>query len=347
MTSVRSLILWPTAACNLDCRYCYRRDPRGGRMSPQIADAAVDLAERSATARTPVQVQLAGGEPTLVPDLVAHVAARVAASPRPMYLALQTNGTRLEAGLAEVFRRFHVQVGVSLDGPPDVHDQLRGRAQDTLTGLDLLAAAQVPVRVTAVLTAVNAHRLGDLAVMLAAYPNVVGLALDPLVPLGAAAGRPELAPQASAVRDGATELYHRLKAINRLRGTPLAWRELDLIRRARARARARSACGQSAFCHAACGQSLAITPDGRAYPCSQSAGDPASAAGTVAQLDTAALRSRYAGVRLTGSCHDCAARDACPGDCPSRVAATAAAGWSADSVVCALYDTLWRLEDDS
>ena len=78
--TVRYLVLWPPAACDLACPYCYRRNRRGGRMGIEVADAALDLVADGvrATGR-PAHVQLAGGEPTLVPDLVEHVARRVAA----------------------------------------------------------------------------------------------------------------------------------------------------------------------------------------------------------------------------------------------------------------------------
>ena len=41
--TVRYLVLWPTAACDLTCPYCYRRDRRGGRMPVEVADTALDL----------------------------------------------------------------------------------------------------------------------------------------------------------------------------------------------------------------------------------------------------------------------------------------------------------------
>jgi len=69
--TVRYLVLWPTAACDLACSYCYRRDRRGARMPIEVADAALDLVEEGARATgRPAHVQLAGGEPTLVPSVV-------------------------------------------------------------------------------------------------------------------------------------------------------------------------------------------------------------------------------------------------------------------------------------
>ena len=55
--TVRYLVLWPTAACDLACPYCYRRDRRGGRMPTEVADASLDLlAEGVRTTGQPAHV---------------------------------------------------------------------------------------------------------------------------------------------------------------------------------------------------------------------------------------------------------------------------------------------------
>jgi len=153
--TVRYLVLWPTAACDLACPYCYRRNRRGGRMSIEVADAALDLvADGVRGTGRPAHVQLAGGEPTLVPDLVEHVARRVAAiRGGRVTCGIQTNATHLDGDMVAMLRRNRVRVGVSLDGPPQVQEQARGSAASTFRGLLELARADVPVRVTTVLSA--------------------------------------------------------------------------------------------------------------------------------------------------------------------------------------------------
>jgi uncharacterized protein len=71
--------------------------------------------------------------------------------------AFQTNGTLLDDRWIPVLARPDVRVGISVDGPPALHD-LRRRARDgrgtferTIRGLRLLRAAQVPFHVLTVL----------------------------------------------------------------------------------------------------------------------------------------------------------------------------------------------------
>lgn len=323
-------------------------------MSPATANAAIDLAAASGQ---PFHVQFAGGEPTLNPDVMVAVCNRIARDRLPATVAVQTNAVGITPRLVGLFQEHRVQVGVSIDGPPGAHEQVRGRAADTYAGLELLAASDVPVRVTCVLTAVNATRLAELAMLLAGYPNVTGLALDPLVPLGSAHGRRDLVPDPAEVALGVAALHVVMDRLARLRGTPFAWRELDTVRRALRADRARPTPltlgprpdddavprrNDAAYCHAALGQSLAVAPDGRVYPCSQSVGEPRRAAGTVHDVDWAALHRQFRRGRLTGPCVDCALQGRCPGDCPSRLEAAESTGVPPESVhlACLIYRTI-------
>lgn len=357
--AVRYLVLWPTAACNLGCQYCYRRDRAGGRMSTEVADAALDLVAQGVrrTGR-PAHVQLAGGEPTLVPALVEHVARRVAGLDG-VTCGIQTNATTMDDDMVAMLRTLGVGVGVSVDGPPRVQEDARGQAAATFRGLLALARADVPVRVTTVLSALNVDHLDDLVLTLAGLPNVAGFGLDPLVGLGDAEGREDLVPAPERVVAGITAAHRRLAQVNATRARPLRWRELETVRAALRRPTTRdtgvSPDGRSLlplavpgrpYCHAAVGESLAVAPDGRVYPCSQAVGDPASHAGTIDAVDWERLRSRFSGQVLTGPCHTCSLAGRCPGDCPSRVEA----GLRADPerrltpLTCLVDDTLARLE---
>ena len=363
--TVRYLVLWPTAACDLTCPYCYRRDRRGGRMPVEVADTALDLvAEDVRTTGRPAHVQLAGGEPTLVPSLIEHVAKRVVEIRwEKVTCGIQTNAARLDGDIIAMLKRHSVRVGVSVDGPPPVHEKTRGSAAQTFRGLLALAHADIPVRVTTVLSALNVDHLDGLAVTLAALPNVTGFGLDPLVAIGSATGRDELVPCDEAVINGITTLHRRLAQINALRATPLRWRELETVRTALRRGpvpttsavdpagRTLLPVANHPYCHAAIGESMAVAPDGSVYPCSQAVGDMASRAGTVHSIDWESLRRRFSQDRhtLRGPCHRCALAGRCPGDCPSRVEANALADpeQRRAPLTCLIDSTLARLESAS
>ena len=326
---VRYLVLWLTTACNLRCTYCYRGDQPTRVMPLDVARAALELA---ASSGLPFHVQMAGGEPTLEPGLMEAVARMVRGAGRPATLAVQTNGTLMDAHLVDLCRRFDIGVGMSVDGPPSVHERIRGNAGGTFRGLALLQCSGIPVQVTTVLTGFNVLEVGRLVLSMASFSNVRGIGLDPVVLRGHAAGREDLIPSEARLRTGIDILLPVLKDVNRLRRVPLRLRELDSVSRALI-----GGAGSGAYCHACVGESLAVHPDGTVYPCGQWAGDPGRAAGTVQELDGEGLGAMFADARLQGPCGECPLDGRCPGDCPSRLVVN---GMSRPGAMCTIYRTI-------
>jgi len=176
--TLRYLVLWLTTDCNLRCVYCYRGDQPGRTMPLEVARTALEIAAASGL---PFHVQLAGGEPTLVPELMEVIGRIIREADWPATIAVQTNGTLVDKQLINLCRRFSISFGISLDGPPEVHESIRGSAGATFRGLTLLDREKMPAHVTAVLSALNVMDLGRLILSLAAFANVQGVALDPVV----------------------------------------------------------------------------------------------------------------------------------------------------------------------
>lgn len=93
------------------------------RTSERIAEHAVSHGLSS------VQIILHGGEPLLAgPDTLSQ-AVRLLRSQLPpnvtTAMSIQTNGVLLDAGLLNVLSGLDLRIGVSIDGPPAVHDKYR------------------------------------------------------------------------------------------------------------------------------------------------------------------------------------------------------------------------------
>lgn len=123
------------AACNLDCAYCFYRDKEavygdGARfvMSDEILESFTR--QYIASQRGPV-VTFAwqGGEPTLMGlEFFRKVVALQGAHAPPgltIANALQTNGILLDDGWCRFLKEHRVLVGLSLDGPRELHDAWR------------------------------------------------------------------------------------------------------------------------------------------------------------------------------------------------------------------------------
>ena len=84
-------------------------------------------------------VSLFGGEPFLYPDIVPLIAE---VKRRGLTCTVITNGGRLEALARELVELGIDSIAVSIDGPPEVHDRIRGRS-------DSFAKAEAGIRAIA------------------------------------------------------------------------------------------------------------------------------------------------------------------------------------------------------
>ncbi len=352
---IRYLIVVLTTRCNLTCRYCYNAaSSHGVDMSESVLAKGMALAGPS---DEPLHIQLTGGEPTLVPDRIetacrnAQEMARQFA--RPLSMAIQTNATALTPQIISLFKRFNLQVGVSLDGPPKVQERLRGKAALTLKGLQLLEAAKVPFRVTTVMSRENVGTLDQLMWVLAGFSQAKGVGLDLLVRKGRAIAphedgiekiniiQKDVPPtDHDALKLGMEAMLSALSEINHRRSMPLQLRELELVKNQMGRGKSRKA-----FCHACNGESVAIHPDGRLFPCGQTLGDPELQAGTVWQPEPeklnifsgeTALLNRYG----SPACRACPLENCCPGECPGRLHYN---DQEARQLICTVYRSIWDI----
>jgi len=160
-------------ACNLDCEYCFYLEkqalfPAGeqSRMTDRVLSAFI--AGYISSQPTPVvEFVWQGGEPTL---LGVDFFKRVVALQKPfgksktITNSLQTNGTLLNDEWCRFLKRHNFMVGVSLDGPKEIHSRYRkdrrgrGTFDQVMRGLKLLQKHKVEYNVLACVARETAAR---------------------------------------------------------------------------------------------------------------------------------------------------------------------------------------------
>jgi uncharacterized protein len=161
MDVVRLVVLQPTPYCNIACDYCYlpRRDKRSV-MHPEVLDAiGARLLAHPLTALDATVVWHAG-EPLVLPAAwYAQAIDRLhMAAGRVFSHAIQTNGIGLDETWVRLARAKRLRLGLSLDGPADLHDARRrtrsGRATHPLVmgAVRVLQDAGLDFHVITVLT---------------------------------------------------------------------------------------------------------------------------------------------------------------------------------------------------
>jgi len=234
--------------------------------------------------------------------------------------------------LISLCQRYNISIGVSLDGPFDIQEKLRGRAKDTFVGLKRLEGSNLDFRVTTVVTDINVMELWRMALLLADFQSAKGIGLDLLVSKGKARDASIKPPSVDSLIAGLTELMNALKFINKRRVPPLQLREQELLKAIVVKRNR-----DHVYCHACKGESLAVHPDGSLYPCGQTIGDPNFFLGTIDHPDWVRLKA-LSSYRLEGlDCVNCPIREYCPGDCPSRQYYN---NREDRSLVCVMYQTI-------
>ena len=130
------LLAKPTGAvCNLDCAYCFFLSKEmlypGSRF--RMADDLLETYVRQlieAHAGVPeVTIAWQGGEPTLMgwssSARSVELASGICGRGRRVEHTIQTNGTLLDDEWAAFFKEHDFLVGISIDGPRELHDAYR------------------------------------------------------------------------------------------------------------------------------------------------------------------------------------------------------------------------------
>jgi uncharacterized protein len=166
---ISSFTLKIAARCNLNCSYCYvynKGDNSWKNRSPvmpeEVFRAAVARVRNycETVQRKSISITFHGGEPTLVgPDRLdtwcSHI-RRELDGVAEVSLGIQTNGTLLTSTWADLFLKHRMRVGLSVDGPKEIHDIARvdffgrGSYARVKAGAELLRAAGVPFGILSV-----------------------------------------------------------------------------------------------------------------------------------------------------------------------------------------------------
>jgi len=158
--------------CNLGCRYCYYLGKealypgiKNVLMSDEVLERYITLHLEAATEEV-IFFSWHGGEPTLAGidffRKVIHIQSRHCPESKRIINGIQTNGILLNREWCGFFAEEGFAVGISIDGPPDMHDRYRVSRDDrptsgrVLQGLQLLQEHGITPEILCV---VNSHNV--------------------------------------------------------------------------------------------------------------------------------------------------------------------------------------------
>ena len=162
------MVVQSTSLCNLDCSYCYLPDRQKKRVFDlDLLPLLMQRILESPYAGPEFSLVWHAGEPLTLPTSWYDEATAILYRSLDQFNAqgldftqhVQTNATLINDAWCECFRRNRIVVGISVDGPEDIHDAHRrfrnGRGSHAMAmkGIEALHRNDVPFHCISVVTA--------------------------------------------------------------------------------------------------------------------------------------------------------------------------------------------------
>jgi uncharacterized protein len=365
------ILLKPTGGvCNLHCRYCYYLEKQGlypagrERMSGALLEKVVR--EYLGACKGPrIPFTFHGGEPTLLGiPYFRHVLElqKRYGDGRPIDNAIQTNGTLLNDEWGDFLREESFLVGLSLDGPEELHDAFRtyrsGRPsfKEVMHGLDVLRRHKVEYNTLSCVHSLTSHHAARIYKFLRGE-GVRHMQFIPIVERAAKgevlAGPPSETPEADApeVTAWSVDPHDYGDFLCRLFDE---WRKKDVGRIhvqlfETALAHWLGMEGGLCFFRRECGCAPVVEHNGDVYACDHyvypgyRVGNLTT--GGLATLAESAFMQRFGARKrssLTRKCRDCDYLFACNGECPKHRFTFSKDGEYGQNYLCPAYLRFFR-----
>jgi uncharacterized protein len=167
-----SLLIKPAgASCNLRCEYCFYLDHLNPNLpAPRMSEELLEQLIKSYM-ETPQPVHafaFQGGEPSLMGykfyQKVVQFQKKYGRPGSQVANGFQTNGIAITDELAKLFRQYRFLLGISMDGPPEIHNIYRKTAkgkpthQLVMNGIKILKKHRVEFNILTLVTQANVRR---------------------------------------------------------------------------------------------------------------------------------------------------------------------------------------------
>lgn len=318
-------ILHLTDRCNLQCEYCYvsKNTSVNSTLSKNNIDTLVVAIKKILSANAPGSTRLIlhGGEPLIVsPILLDELFSRIKKIDSSVIFSLQTNLTLLNNEFCELFNRYRVHVGFSLDGCNETQNQYRKDRNGNLSFSNVMQkyklARKMKIAPGAIITVNKTHINHERELIDFIDEHHLKCDIRPAYPTGNS--NICMTPQEYAV------------FMNNLFDIWLENDHYETFNVSNFESEIREILGGSKECRscsksANCGQRfLSLDPNGECYPCNRLHGIPEFYLGNLAKvsfddimLASEKITSKRWKLLKDSSCMNCEITEYCHGGCPA------------------------------
>ncbi len=352
----RLAVLNLTEDCNFKCTYCYVGAGEGqkAKMKPETAFRIVDeyLAMNTNPEDGKINIIMHGGEPLMNYDVVEKLTKYVKPYRDRINLSIQTNASLLTEERVNYLLANEVSIGISLDGPPEIHNLTRplrsgaGSFDQVMRGIRLLQSHGLHVGVISVMTRKFAEQI-DYVLDFFLENEIYNLSFSPFLKIGRGANDNDNFVTPDLIFEAYKHLLDRIIAFNTQPDRPCDLSENILTRMAR---KIFSNMNEFMCTRAPCGSGrdiLGFGMNGDFYACDDFINDPnfwigSLELGSVKEqlLKTDVVRTRCnRSMAELPRCRECIWRSLCGGICHSADYYSGANGIE-ETAMCGFYKKL-------
>jgi len=190
-------IVKPTHDCNLRCSYCYMGETERGIMSEETLKNVIVKMTEHVGKEGSIEFLWHGGEPLIAGlDFYKRIVEIQKSIPPGYHIknSIQSNGTLLTEEIADFFASNGFTIGLSLDGPPSIHNQNRayqngrGSFEDVMRAIRIAKEKKIGGGVVTVMCGESIDKIDEIYEFL--RDNRIDTKMNPLTFGGRAATHP-------------------------------------------------------------------------------------------------------------------------------------------------------------
>ncbi len=350
---IHHMYLLPTSDCNFRCMYCFLEDEERplepGYMNQETAEAAIRIFAKLARDNGPASVTIYGGEPLLNTGTTFFALRflrqlqKEGEFPEGLDISMLSNGSLVDDETVRVLKETNAGIGISIDGPRNLHDAARkdcigaGTFESALRGFRLLQKEGLNPSVSCTLNAYTIQFMDEIVDFIINDLHPGGMGFNLLLPRVGGTGPCTAMDHEFASRE-------IIRAFERLRSAGIY--EDRMMRRVRPYVENRFQCKD---CMGVGGQ-IVVGPSGQIGPCQALLGmddkkyfplhvrdfDTDSGALTSDTIYSNSLFDewRHRFPMNMNECVDCFAVSVCGGGCPYASEIGKGSIWEIDERVC-------------
>lgn len=184
-----TLIVKVTHRCNLDCLYCYENITKKGEdMSEATFRQLVDIVLENSS-KPKVTFLFHGGEPTLLPNSwyengILYAKEKAEKCGKTVDFSMQSNLLGINDAKIELFKKYNINLGISLDGPAMLLSTMRGGEDKVFSNFKKLQAQGVRAGVLMTINESNYEHFATICHWLVQEAEVNSFKANVVTPVG-------------------------------------------------------------------------------------------------------------------------------------------------------------------